>query len=112
MLLIIKKRFPKNAIDISESLELLLETIESTMENINHERALAYSQRKFSEIRNFTEIAEDINAFERKIGEIIEYLAVESNDELDREEENILPDYSAYLVDTNVEYTLYENFTH
>lgn len=111
MLQAIKERFPKNAIDICESLELLLETIESTMENINHEITLAYSQRKFSEIRNFTEIAEDINVIEGKIEEVVEYLAVENNDDIDREE-NILPDYSAYLVDTNVEYTLYENFTH
>ena len=42
----IKERFPDKAIDISESLELLKETINDTMTSINNEVSDAYNPKE------------------------------------------------------------------
>ena len=46
LLEIIKTEFPERAIDISESLELLKETIEMTMESIEKKQSKAFAERK------------------------------------------------------------------
>ena len=118
LLTVIKDGFPDKAIDLSESLELLKETINDTMSEINNEVSKAYSNRDFDGVRNYAQIGENINHYEQKIDEFIELLEVdgidETIDELEQDEagRTALPDYSAYCVDTNVEHTLYENFTH
>ncbi|MDL0420688.1 hypothetical protein [Heyndrickxia ginsengihumi] len=113
----IKNGFPDKAIDLSESLELLGETINDTMEKINSEVNHAYTNRNFNSVKYFVELGEEINHYEQKIEQLKELLAVESSDDFDvegQETAETLPllDYSAYLVDTNVEHTLYEDFTH
>lgn len=64
------------------------------------------------------QLGEDINQYEQKIDGLIELLEIEDA-EINLEEElteesdkRTIPNYAAYYVDTNVEYTLYENFTH
>ena len=44
----LKDEFPNKTIDITESLELLKETINDTMDNISVELRLAYSKRDFT----------------------------------------------------------------
>ncbi|WP_075980807.1 hypothetical protein [Bacillus massilinigeriensis] len=118
LLTVIKDGFPDKAIDLSESLELLKETINDTMSVINNEVSAAYFNRDFDSVRNYAQIGESINHYEQKIDEFIELLEVdgldESIDEAEQEEVERIAfrDYSAYFVDTNVEHTLYENFTH
>ncbi|WP_335871052.1 hypothetical protein [Bacillus sp. 2205SS5-2] len=114
----IKEGFPDKAIDLSESLELLKEAINDTMDSINGQVSQAYTKRDFDGVRHFAELGEEINQYEQKIEHFIELLEVDASNEniVEGEEEVVetasLPDYSAYLVDTKVEHTLYENFTH
>lgn len=114
----VKEGFPDKAIDISESLELLKETINDTMDKINGQVSHAYTKRDFDGVRHFAQLGEKINHYEQKIEHLIELLEVEGTNENFNEEEpgkveiTTLPNYSAYLVDTKVEHTLYENFTH
>ena len=61
-----KRKFPKNAIDISESLELLLETIDGTMDNINQEITDAYKRRNFNEVRKLLNCRK-ISLYEEKL---------------------------------------------
>ncbi|MGG3772966.1 hypothetical protein [Heyndrickxia faecalis] len=118
VIMALKEEFPDKAIDISESLELLKETINDTMDKINNEVSLAYSSRDFVRVRRFTELGEEINQYEQKLEQLIELLEIddtnENMEEVDLKGEKTagFPDYSAYFVDTNVEHTLYENFTH
>ncbi len=118
LLVLVKEKFPNRAIDLSESLELLKETINDTMTSINNEVSQAYLNRKFNIVRELAQLGEDINEYEKKIEKLIEVLEVDNiiesiDGEENEEEERTLPtDYSDYYVDTNVEHTLYENFTH
>lgn len=118
LIVLVREKFPNKAIDISESLVLLKETINETINSINDEVSIAFVKRDFVSARDYTQVAESINKYEQKIDYFIELLEVddiEENinvDEMDEPEKDIITDYTAYNVDTNVEHTLYENFTH
>lgn len=118
ILSILKEEFPNKAIDISESLELLKETINDTMTAINNKLNDYYSKRDFENLKKYAQLGEDINQYEQKIDQFIELLEVDvsedsiENEEIDEVEKRTLPNYADYLVDTNAEHTLYENFTH
>jgi hypothetical protein len=114
----LKEELPNNTIDISESLELLKETINETMDNISTELGLACSKRDFTRVKLFTKLGEEINQYEQKLEQIIGLLEIEDPIENIEDVEHggkktvNSPDYSVYYVDTNIEHTLYENFTH
>lgn len=118
ILSILKMDFPNKAIDVSESLELLKETINETMIEINNKISDVYSKRDFESGRKYMQLGEDINKYEQKIDQFIGVLEVDvleeriEDEDLEEVEKRSLPDYTAYYVDTNVEHTLYENFTH
>lgn len=112
------ERFPSNAIDVSESLELLKDTIDETIISVNKEISKAMESREFPVSEENLRFAKDLYDYELQIDKVIEMLEVESieeaneSDELEETEKNKIPDYRAYVVDTNVEHTLYEDFTH
>lgn len=116
LIAVVKEEFPNKAIDISESLELLQETIRDTMDRINDEINNSYTKREFDRAKKYINIGEEINRYEQKIEELIGLLEVDTTEIIDEEQEEkaarILPDYSAYSVNTEVEHTLYEDFTH
>lgn len=113
---VIKEDFPDKSIDISESLDLLMDTIDDVMNKINDKIGQAYSNRDFSTVEKYTTLGKAINTYETKIDEIINFTRIEENEiiEEDTEETNnkILPNYEEYVVDNKIEHTLYENFTH
>lgn len=113
---LIKEDFPDKSIDISESLALLMDTIDDVMNKINDKIGQAYSSRDFSTVEKYTTLGKAINTYETKIDEIINFTRMEENEiiEEDTEESNskILPNYEEYIVDNKIEHTLYENFTH
>lgn len=113
---LIKEDFPDKSIDISESLSLLMDTIDDVMNKINDKIGQAYSNRDFSIVEKYTTLGKAINIYETKIDEIINFTRIEENEiiEEDTEESNskILPNYEEYIVDNKIEHTLYENFTH
>ena len=116
ILKIIKEDFPDKSIDISESLGLLMDTIDDVMNRINEKIGQSYSNRDFSTIEKYTTLGKAINFYETKIDEIINFTRIEEADitEENAEEDitRILPNYDEYVVDNKVEHTLYENFTH
>lgn len=78
----IKNEFPDKAIDISESLQLLKEMVNSTMEDINDKMNIAFENRTIE-------------------------------NEIDEEDEKrTIPNYDDFVVDYNIEHSLYESFTH
>jgi hypothetical protein len=113
---LIKEDFPDKSIDISESLSLLMDTIDDVMNKINDKIGQAYSNRDFSIVEKYTTLGKAINTYETKIDEIINFTRIEENEiiEDDTEESNskVLPNYEEYIVDNKIEHTLYENFTH
>lgn len=80
---IIKSVSPEKAIDLSEGLELLKGTVEDLMDDINVQVNAAYSKRDFSELKHFTDLGEGVNAYEKKIEQLINFLEVESEEELE-----------------------------
>lgn len=112
----IKEEFPNKAIDISESLILLKETINDTMEAINNKMSIAYSNRDFVAGERYLNLGKEINQYEIKIDDIINHLEVEEieieEETTEETEKRIIPNYEEYTLDRNVEHTLYENFTH
>lgn len=110
---IIKSVSPEKAIDLSEGLELLKGTVEDLMDDINVQVNAAYSKRDFSELKHFTDLGEGVNAYEKKIEQLINFLEVESEEELEVTEKDPYElNYSDYLVDEKMEHSLYEDFTH
>ena len=113
---VIKSEFPDKAIDISESLQLLKETISSTMDDINAKLNEAFVDRDFSLMEKYSQLAKETHNYEAKIGEIIELIDMEDvqiEDETDEEvEQRTILNYKEYVVDHHVEHTLYDDFTH
>lgn len=113
---VIKEEFPDKSIDISESLGLLMDTIDDVMNRINEKIGRAYSNRDFLTIEKYTGLGKTINFYETKIDKMINLTTIEENQifEEDTEGSNvkILPNYEEFIVDNNVEHSLYENFTH
>src|SRR5699024_4657071 len=83
------------------------------MDDITVQVNAAYSKRDFSELKHFTDLGEGVNAYEKKIEQLINFLEVESEEELEvTEKAPYESNYSDYLVDEKVEHSLYEDFTH
>lgn len=112
----LKEEFPDKAIDISESLELLRETINDSIEAIGNRINTAVTNRNFDNVTLYSNMAEEAYSYEKKIEDLINILEVEKIDVADETEEEVekktIPNYDEYVVDSNVEHTLYENFTH
>jgi len=116
ILKIIKEDFPDKSIDISESLGLLMDTIDDVMNRINEKIGQSYSNRDFSTVEKYTNLGKAINLYETKIDEIINFTRIEDDgiteENVEEDIARILPNYDEYVVDNKVEHTLYENFTH
>ena len=112
----IKEEFPDKAIDISEALELLRETISESIEAIRIKMNTALINRKFDKVDVYNNMAKEANGFENEIDNIINLFKIEEIDVINEigkviEKENT-SNYDDYIVDNKVEHTLYENLTH
>lgn len=122
LILQIKEDFPKNAIEIKECLMLLSESIDSSMSDIQKASDIAYKDRNFDKIERVAQIARNVNHVQGNIDKYIidlelddskEEAEVITQQEHEQQIENRkLPNYSDYIVDTNIPYGLYEDFTH
>jgi len=115
---ILKSEFPNKSIDLAESLDLLKEVINDTMNSISHKSNDAFVKRDFETRKRFDEIAQSVYYYEQKLDEVITLFCVDAVELLDDEdpdeetEMKKIPNYADYIVDNNVEHLLYENFTH
>jgi len=111
----IKEKYPQNANDISESLELLADTIEDLRTSVNKEFSKLAEKGEYEKIPEFTEYAKEIKAIQDKIDSLVENLETGDSIEVVEEKEytaKVLPNYEEYQVDNLIEHNLYEDFTH
>ena len=111
----IKNEFPDKAIDIIEGLELLRMLIDDTVETIGEKVNESFLEKQYDKLPYYSKLAEEMETYEKKMKEVIDILDIEdlelkSKEEVDEEKE--IPDYDKYTIDKNIEYSLYENFTH
>lgn len=111
----IKNEFPENAIDIIEGLELLRMVIDDTVVSIGEKVNESFSEKQYDKLPYYSKLAEEMEIYEKKMKEVIDILNIEdleleSKEEVDEEKE--IQDYDKYIIDNNVEYSLYENYTH
>lgn len=122
LILQIKEYFPKNAIEIKECLVLLSESIDSAMSDIQKASDAAYKDRNFDKIEKMAQVARNVNHVQGIVDKYISDLELEDSkeeaevitqQEQEQQIENCkLPNYSDYIVDSNIPYGLYEDFTH
>lgn len=116
LLNIIKTEFPDKSIDISESMDLLLGTVEDIVKLVTEKMFESISERDFKTMEHYGDLIKDINVYENKIDKIINLTRVDPDENTnDTTDESIIkefPNYEEYLVDNKIEHTLYENFTH
>lgn len=111
----IKNDFPEQAIDLSECFDLVLETLDTTVERIQNKIASALDSRDFDRAKRLMGLAEEINSFESEIVKIKQNLDPEDLQhfqDLKNDDSKIIPNYEEYYVDTNVPHSLYENLSH
>lgn len=66
----VKRLVPDKAIDLSESLELVLDCIDETVAEIKQRIDLAVTERNFEDVRSFAEMAEALSKYETEIASI------------------------------------------
>ncbi|OZI12572.1 hypothetical protein CEW92_05235 [Bacillaceae bacterium SAS-127] len=114
---LIKEEVPNKAIDLAESLELLKETISDTLNEIHHKSNMAFQDRDISRRNELNQLIDQIIPLESEIEKFVADLDVDDEKHIigemvEEADKRILPNYADYYVDTNVEYTLYEDYTH
>jgi hypothetical protein len=108
----LKTKYPKQAREIRECLALLLDTIDSTMAEIQESSTDAFHQRDFEKFKEITELANGISRMENEIKQYIDIIEPIDDDDDQLKDEKTIPEYNNYLVDMNTPHTLYEDFTH
>lgn len=111
----IKNEFPDKAIDIIEGLELLRMLIDDTVVTIGEKVNDSFLEKQYDKLPYYSKLAEEMETYEIKLKEVIDILDIEDlelEDKKEADEEKEIPDYDKYTIDKNIEYSLYENFTH
>ncbi|WP_425059018.1 hypothetical protein SCACP_36670 [Sporomusa carbonis] len=111
---IIKNKLPGRAIEIAEALDLLADTLNSARLDIGNELQKANNNKDFTLLGQLIAASKEMTVYEAKLQEfrnLLELDVIPDVAKTEPEEEKILPDYDKYRVDSNIEYTLYENLT-
>lgn len=116
----LSKEVPSSANEIREALDLLSSSIESSIDQVADKVNIAFKDRDFKKVTELSTNSEQLNQVSKKIQDLIfslDKIMDESQiEEISNQSEDIIerdiPNYSEYLVNPEVEYTLYEDFTH
>lgn len=112
----LKENFETNAIEIYECLNLLADTLDSTLMAIQKSSANAFEQRDFARIKQIVDIADEINNVQRKTKEYMERLHVNLTEEpvssYEEDEGKVDNDSDEYKVDSSIRHTLNEDFSY
>lgn len=116
LLTFIGKLVPNAASDIKESLDLLSSSIGMCLEQLNGELGKSHASADYKRAMEIIKKSEKIQEIDTQIQNIV----VQLDDVLDGQEvvsdsgkiEREVPNYRDYYVDQNVEYSLYDDFTH
>ena len=114
-----KIEFPNDVMDIRDGIELLCQCLDNTIQNINEKAATAFSERKFDQMESLTECVKQIDEMQIKLESYASLLDLDedieeyiSNPETSDSEDKRIPNYSEYIVDSDVAYSLIDDFTH
>ena len=114
MIKIIKEFFPEKAVELSETLELLRDTMDDTRQDIKKLLDLLYDQGQHEEMIPHIQLAAAILDYMGRVQEVQAALELEEQVmvETGADEEPGLPNYQAYAVDSQVVHNLHEDFTY
>ena len=113
----LNKKFPKCANDIKEGIELLENILEGTIDIIEEKSGeIVKKERDFNKANEYREKENIINMIAIKLQDIKDKLNIEiepdENLTAEEKEEKEIPNYNEYLVDSNIQHTLYEDYTY
>ena len=111
---------PSSVGDIREALDLLASSIDSAIERVGEKAKLSIDNKEYSKINQLIDNSKELDSISKKIQEVIGDLDTiidnrnieEDSKKIDEVDERSIPNYSDYLVDTEVEHNLYEDLTH
>ena len=114
-----KSEFPNDVMDLHDGIELLCQCLDNTIHNINEKAAMAFSERKFDKMASLSECVKQVDEMQIKLESYSSLLdLVDDMEELisssksSEPEDKKIPNYSDYAVDSDVAYTLIDDFTH
>ena len=113
----LNKKFPKCANDLKEGIELLENVVQSTIDTIEDKSGeIIKKERDFSKADEYRKKESILNMISVKLQDIMGNLNIETEPDeilsIEEKEEKEIPNYNDYLVDSNIQHTLYEDFTH
>ena len=118
LILFLKTEFPKDAMEIQECLELLNLCIGGNIESIKSSFNVAVDNRDYEKITSLKELLQKIDQIQGILEQYTDLLQLEEQQEdiitaeNNANESNELPDYDDLRVDSNIPYTLYEDYTY
>lgn len=113
----LNKKFPKCANDLKEGIELLENVVQSAIDTIEDKSGeIIKKERDFSKADEYRKKESILNMISVKLQNIMDNLNIETEPDeiltIEEKEEKEIPNYNDYLVDSNIQHTLYEDFTH
>lgn len=117
----VKLTEPKAAMDIRESLLLLCETIDGATIQLHGNVEKALRNREYKMSHELIDRIQEISMLQTKLDSYINTLEIEDSEGVEELEEELessssskrdAPNYGEYVVDSEISYNLYENFTH
>lgn len=116
----LSEEVPSSVGDIREALDLLASSIDSAIERVGEKAKLSIDNKEYSKINQLIDNSKKLDSISKKIQEVIGDLDTiidnrnieEDSKKIDEVDERSIPNYSDYLVDTEVEHNLYEDLTH
>lgn len=118
----VKLTEPKTAMDIRESLLLLCETIDGATIQLHGKVNETLNNKDYRMSHKIIDRIQEINLLQIQLGSYINILEIEdlqdvqviSDEELESDSlvKKDIPNYAQYVVDSEISYNLYENFTH
>jgi len=115
------KEVPSSISDIREAMDLLATSIDSAIDKVGEKVNNSFTNKDFKKVSELSLNSEELNIISKKIQEYMSQLDLimdnknieedirdNSNDVSEKE----TPNYSEYLVDTEIEHNLYEDLTH
>ena len=114
------KEVPSSVGDIREALDLLATSIDTAVEQVGERVSKSFADKDFKKAAELSLNSEELDSISKRIQEVISDLDTiidnrnieEDSKEIDEVDEKTIPNYSDYLVDTEVEHNLYEDLTH
>lgn len=111
----IAKEFPEEAVNLTECIELITDTLDDTLNKLQQRMNKQIIERKLDGIESLVDYIKQISELENEILDLRNELEPDADKQIviEKEEESrILPNYGDYAVDIKIPHSLYENFAH